>query len=164
MTRFADGPEVETSLDIAAHPEVVWRLVTDINLPARFQDEFREAVWVDGNGPSLGAAFLGRNERRGHRWETTSTIVAYEPEKTFAWAVNDIDNPAAVWTYHLERTSGGTQLTYHRRIGPGPSGVKTAIEAAPDREEEIIARRDTTHRRNMVAVLEGIKELAEAHS
>jgi hypothetical protein len=47
------------------------------------------------------------------------------------------------------------------RMGPAPSGLSIAIEAMPDKEEKIIARRLAEHERNMRANLEGIKLLAE---
>jgi uncharacterized protein YndB with AHSA1/START domain len=150
------------SIDIDAPPAAVWKLVTDINLPARFQDEFRGAEWVDTDGPALGAAFLGRNERGEWKWETTSWVVTYEPERAFGWAVSDRDNPGSVWTYLLEPAGDGTTLTFHRRLGPGPSGLTSAIERRPDREEEIIAARDAEQLANMNGVVAGIKGLAEA--
>ncbi len=162
MARFADGPIVEVSTDIDASPAAVWALVTDVNLPARFQDEFVEGWWVDGDGPAPGAAFKGRNRRGEHEWETTSWVVDFEAERRYGWAVSDRDNPGATWTFLLEPAGDGTALTYRRRLGPGPSGVTSIIERNPEREEEIIAMRDETHRQNMTAVVEGIKDLAES--
>ncbi|GMQ94653.1 MAG: SRPBCC family protein [Acidimicrobiia bacterium] len=160
MTRFADGPTVDVSVSIDAPVAVVWDLVTDINLPARFQDEFFEAEWID-RGPGIEARFLGRNRRGERTWETTSWVVVYEPMKAFGWAVSDRENPGATWTYILDETDDTTVLRFNRVVGPGPSGVTSAIERQPDREEEIIADRDDQHRRNMQAVLDGIKQLAE---
>ena len=162
MTRFADHPVVEVSTIIAAPPARVWELVSDINTPARFQDEFVGAEWLEGDADSgLGASFRGRNRRGEHEWETTSWIVAHEPEREFGWAVSDRDNPGAVWTYRLEPVAEGTRLAYHRVMGPGPSGMTRAIARQPDREEELIARRDAEHRTNMQQVVDGIKRLAE---
>ena len=161
MTRFADGPVVEVSVSINALPGVVWDLVTDINIAARFQDEFQEAEWID-EGPRLGARFVGRNRMGEQAWETTSTIVAFEPGSVFRWAVNDVDDPVATWTFRLEPEIAGTRLIYHRIVGPGRSGLTWAIKQDPDHEEEIIARRDAQHRKHMQAVLEGIKGIAEA--
>ncbi len=161
MTRFIDGPEVEVVTTINAPPSVVWDLITDINLPARFQDEFAEAEWLD-DGPALGARFLGRNRRGERSWETTSWIVAHEPLRTFGWAVIDVANPAATWTYRLDGDENTTTLRYHRVVGPGPSGLTSAIAKHPDREEEIIAARDEEHRVHMQAVVDGIRDLAES--
>lgn len=162
MARFADGPVVEVSTEISAPPPVVFAFVSDINLPARFQDEFRGAEWLDDDGPRVGAAFRGRNSRGERSWETTSWVVAYEEDREFGWAVSDRENPGATWTFRLEPAEAGTSLTFHRRLGPGPSGISRMIAAEPDREEEIISRRDGTHRRNMQAVVDGIKTVAEA--
>ncbi len=160
MVKFADGAVVEVETDIVAAPEAVWRLVTDINVSARFQEEFQGAQWID-EGPALGARFRGRNARRGREWETTSWVVAYEPQQMFGWAVSDPDNPGATWTFTLEPRDAGTRLVYRRRLGPGPSGLTRVIEAEPEREAEFIARRNETHRRHMQAVVDGIRGLAE---
>jgi hypothetical protein len=50
------------------------------------------------------------------------------------------------------------------RMGPAPSGLNIAIDAMPDKEEKIIARRLAEHQRNMAATLEGIKNLAEGRT
>jgi len=160
MTRFADGPTVEVAIDIDAPIDVVWDLVTDIDLSAWFQDEFRGAEWLD-DGPALEARFVGRNESGSRAWETTSTIVGFDPPRLFRWAVNDVDDPAATWTFRLDERVGGTGLTYHRVVGPGPSGLTAAIERYPHREEEIIASRDEQHRRHMRALIEGVKAIAD---
>ncbi len=159
MAKFADSPVVEVATSVPAPPSVVWALVTDIELPARFQGEFQGAEWLD-DGPALGARFKGRNARGERTWETTSWVVSYEPERSFGWAVSDPDKPGATWTFRLEAEEHGTLLTFHRTLGPGPSGILRMIEAEPEREAEIIALRDETHRSNMQAVVDGIAELA----
>ena len=54
--RYADCPTVSVSVVVDAPPSVVWPLVTDINLPARFSSEFLGATWVEE-----GKSFVGRN-------------------------------------------------------------------------------------------------------
>lgn len=160
MTRFADGPVVDVSVLIDAPVDIVWDLVTDINLPARFQEEFVEAEWLD-EGPALGSRFVGRNERGDRKWETTSWVVSYQPMRSFGWAVSDRDNPGATWTYLVDSEGNTTTLRYHRVLGPGPSGLTALIKKYPDREEQFIADRDEEQRQNMQAVVDGIKALAE---
>jgi len=160
MTRFVDGPVVEVTVSIDAPVGAVWDLVTDINIAARFQDEFQKAEWLD-DGPALGARFIGRNRMGDQTWETTSTIVAFQPGEMFRWAVEDVDNPVATWTFELIPEDNGTRLIFHRIVGPGRSGLTWAIKQDPDHEEEIIALRDAQHRTHMTAVLQGIKALAE---
>ena len=162
MVRYADKPTVELSVEIAAPGAAVWELVTDINLPARFSTEFRGAEWIDADGPRLGARFVGRN---GHRatgeWQTTCTITWFEPERSFGYTVNDIDDPVARWRFDLYPSALGTRLTMWAQMGPGPSGVTHFIDKYPDREQEIVANRLTEWRANMRSTLEGIKALAE---
>lgn len=161
VTRFADQPTVEVSTSISAPADVVWGFITDINISAKFQDEFLEAEWLD-DGPALGARFRGKNASGSRAWETTCTIIGFEPNRLFAWAVNDVENPAATWTFRIEDSGDGTTLVYHRVVGPGPSGLTYAIDKYPDREEEFVDARDAQHRRHMQDVVDGVKNLAEA--
>lgn len=162
--RFAEGPTVEVEVHVAAPPEAVWPVVSDIATPARFSSELQEATWLEGAaGPAPGARFRGRNlhPARGE-WETTSTVVACEPARTFAWAVGDPDHPSALWRFDLEAMEGGTRLWQRATMGPGPSGVTMLIESMPDKEERIIERRVGEWRQNMLTTLEGIKSLVES--
>src|SRR5690348_12068733 len=104
--RYADGPTVEVEVLIQATLDDVWELVSDINLPARFSQEFRGAEWLDDE-PRVGARFVGRNwhEAMGD-WQTTSIVSRYEPRRAFGWAVTDLDHPSASWWFELEETEG----------------------------------------------------------
>ena len=163
MARYADSPTVEVETLVEASPEVVWPLVCDIDLPARFSSEFQGASWLDGaDGPALDARFKGRNrhEARGD-WEATCTVRWYEPERSFGWAVSDVESPAASWRFGLEPTDEGTRLTFRAQLGPGPSGLTAVIEAMPDKEERIVENRLNEWRENMEATVAGIRSLAE---
>jgi uncharacterized protein YndB with AHSA1/START domain len=160
--KYADGPSVEKDVLIDAPLEAVWSLVTDINLPAQFSSEFRGAAWID-DGPAPGARFVGRNAHQAiGEWETTSFLTRYEPPRMFGWDVSDPDNPSASWWFALTQEPDAVRLRQGCRIGPAPSGLTAAIEAMPDKEERIIARRLSEHEANIVATLEGIKQIAEA--
>jgi nitroreductase/uncharacterized protein YndB with AHSA1/START domain len=162
---LADGHGVIVEADIDAPPERVWELVSDINLSARFTSEFRGAEWSEGAEPGVGATFVGTNQHEAiGEWQTTSHVMAYEPGRVFAWNISDPDDPGAQWRFELEPVAGATRLRYHLTLGPGPSGITMAIEAMPDKEARILARRQDEHRRNMTAVVEGIKQLAESQN
>lgn len=155
--RFADGPTVEVALHIDASPSVLWALVSDVRVPARFSGELQEAYWIDE------VRFKGRNRHPAAReWETTCTLVANEPEAVFGWVVGDPEAPAAEWRFSIEPEASGATLRQWARLGPGPSGLTSAIAARPDKEERIVERRLEEHRANMSKTLEGIKALAEA--
>ncbi len=57
--RYEEGPTAHAEVLIDAPLDRVWELVTDINLPAQFSNEFRGATWID-DGPAMGTRFAGR--------------------------------------------------------------------------------------------------------
>lgn len=163
---MAEGPGVIVETDVKAKPEVLWPLITDIELPAQFSDEFQGATWDGGSAPAVGATFTGRNRiaDAGFEWETVSHVVACDEPRTFAWNVMDVEASAARWRFSIERVPGGSRLRFAVRLGPGPSGLTMAIEREPDREAELIAGRQDTLRRNMQRTIDGIRELAESQT
>ncbi len=128
---IAAAPGVTVEIDIATSPARVWELASDINISARFSDEFQGADWLDGDGPSVGATFRGRNERAdaNRAWETKSYVVECEPSRVFAWNVNDRDQPSAQWRFELEKIPSGTRLRQRLIIGPSLSATGRAMEA-----------------------------------
>ena len=159
--RYADGPTTEAQAVVHAPVEVVWALITDIDLPARFSSEFQGAEWID-EGPALGATFAGRNQHAAiGDWQTTCTVTRYDPLESFEWAVGDPNASSARWRFTLETGIDGVMVRQWMQMGPAPSGLTPAIEAMPDKEERIIARRLSEHQVNMQATVDGVKYLAE---
>ena len=156
-------PGVTVEVDIAASPERVWDLVSDINISARFSNELQGAEWVDSDGPQEGASFIGHNKRIdvNREWDTTSWVVACDPPLVFAWNVNDRDDPSAQWRFELEKIPGGTRLRQRLVIGPSLSATGHAMKDNPDQAEQILAIRQEQHRGNIALNLNGIKETAE---
>ncbi len=161
---LADQPGTCAELDVAAPVEEVWALVTDIELPARFSEEFRGASWLD-DGPAPGARFVGRNEHPAiGEWEVECFVEACQPPRAFGWANGDRAAPGARWRFDLEPTDDGTRLRFSMSMGPGPSGISMAIAAMPEKEPRILHRRVGEHHANMVRTLEGIRDLAEGRA
>jgi nitroreductase len=73
--RFEDGPGAIAEVDIAASPATVWSLVSDLNLSARFSNEFVGAEWASDNrgfGPcSTGATNTPRSASGRSRASST---------------------------------------------------------------------------------------------
>lgn len=180
MTRLADAPTTTVERVVDAPVDVVWGLITDPDLPARFSDEFRGGVWESPHaGPAPGATFIGTNENeRMGRWQVRCWVEHCDPGRTFGWAVRgmgaaaDVD-PAARWRFDLTSSDDGgaasssgdidaprTLVRYTVVLGPGRSGLTAAIAADPAREEAIVGARLAGLRRNMVATLDGIAEVA----
>jgi len=154
--RYADGPTVEVDTLVEAPPAVVWSLVSDVTTPVRYSDELQDVRWIDEQ------RFVGRSSHpAAGTWETTCTVVAREPERVFGWVVGDPARPSASWRFTLAPAGAGTLLRQWMRMGPAPSGLTPAIEAHPDKEERIVARRLAEHRANMQRTVDGIKQQAE---
>ncbi|GGX28956.1 SRPBCC family protein [Streptomyces lomondensis] len=162
--RYADKPTVEVTTWIAAPPGRVWELVSDVTGMPELSAELQSVRWLDGAaGPAVGARFAGRNRHEAlGEWETTSTVVAYDPQRVFSWAVGDPDEPGAVWRFRLEPRDGGTELSQWMRMGPGRSGLSLAIDAMPEKEQKIVFVRLREFERGMTATLEHIRQRAEA--
>ena len=107
------------------------------------------ALQPDAMSPAQLAAvsYLARSRGSTHR------LYTFQLRRWFDWCeVNHLD----------PLVGGGTRLRQWMCMGPAPSGLTPAIEAMPDKEERIIARRLDEHRANMAATVAGIKELAES--
>ncbi len=164
MVLYSDGPTMEVSIDVDAKPATIWRFVSDIEMPIRFSQELVAADWLPPHdGPALGARFQGTNTHEAvGEWQVTCEVAWYEPSKVFGWNVIARGETMASWRFTVEESAGGSGLTFWARMGPSRAGLSAAIDAAPDREEEIIEDRLAEWRYNMEATVAGVKDLAEA--
>ena len=131
--RFTDSPNATAEIRVAAAPATVWDLVADIALPARFSDEFQGADWVDPTSPTgVGARFLGRNKNPSiGEWEVTCPVIRWDPPAAFAWAVGDLDAPAATWASIWSPTATEPGSVNGRRWGPDPQGSRCLSVETP---------------------------------
>jgi uncharacterized protein YndB with AHSA1/START domain len=160
--KYAEGPTAEATVHVAAPPERVWELVSDIHLVASISTELQEVEWLD-EPAGLGATFRGRNRHPlAGEWTTTSHVVEFTPPQVFAWAVEDPANPTALWRFELAPRDGGTDLRQWARMGPGPSNLDRLIAAMPEREERIVARRLGEWQAGIDANLAAIRKIAES--
>ena len=115
----------ETSIDIAAPPERVWSLITDVTQMGRWSPECRSCTWLDGaTGPAVGARFKGHNKRGLMRWSTVSTVVVADAPGHFAF---EVDDSGMRWGYHLDGADAGTHVReYREEVAPKPWWVRLA--------------------------------------
>ena len=160
----ADGPGVTVEVDVKAPPTDVWPYISDIQLPARFSDEFQGAEWLSDT-PEVGATFLGRNQNENlGDWEVTCHVAGYEENRVFAWNAGDAEDPSAQWRFELIPLAGSTRLRFSMVLGPGPSGLTAVIDTIPDKEAKIIANRQKHQAANMRRTIEGIRDLIEGRT
>jgi hypothetical protein len=124
---------VSVTRDIAASPEKVWSLVTDLPRMGEWSPENQGGSWSKGaTGPAVGASFKGRNKNGKKSWGTTVIVnVCDEPSK-FSFALMALGKNWCDWVYEIEATPTGCKVTHswidHRstiadKLGKVVSGV-----------------------------------------
>ncbi len=109
---------------MAAPPERVWKLVSDVTRIGEFSPETFEAEWLRGaTGPAVGAKFRGhvrRNEVGPVYW-TVCKVVACESGREFTFAVlAPGGTEVSRWGYRLTPTATGTDVTETFEIAGNP--------------------------------------------
>jgi uncharacterized protein YndB with AHSA1/START domain len=100
------------TMHVGAPPEQLWALVSDVTNMGRWSPETDQAEWLDGaSGPEVGARFRGHNQRGFLKYWTKCTVVTVEPGREFAFVVGTVQKPLTRWTFHLEPSGVGTDVT-----------------------------------------------------
>jgi hypothetical protein len=125
----------------------------------RLSPECTGGRWLDdATGPAVGARFKGTNKRGFVRWSTTSTVVAAERGREYAFEVGD---SGTRWSYRFEPDGSGTLVTESRAASkPYPFIAKAFTTVALGG----VQRHTEELRAGMAATLARLKELAEEGS
>lgn len=117
---------LEASIDIAAAPERVWAVVSDLERMPQWSPQctrmkvlgsVREGAWT-----------LNFNRDGWKRWPTTSRVVRVKPNREVAFRV--IEN-RAIWSFQIEPTATGSTLIQRREVPNGTSWLsRTLIDLA----------------------------------
>ena len=95
---------------VAATPQQVYDLVSDVTRTGEWSPICRECWWDEGDGPRVGAWFTGRNEVPGRTWQTRP-----RPELdrvASAWLIRRFIDEAAVFVFAAERTADRVTVTF----------------------------------------------------
>jgi uncharacterized protein YndB with AHSA1/START domain len=109
----------EVSLWMAAPPERVWALVSDVTRIGEFSPETFEAAWTRGsNGPAEGAYFKGHVKRNGvgPTYWTPCRVTRCVPDREFEFTVGTDRVAVNNWGYRLAAENGGTRVTEYFRL------------------------------------------------
>lgn len=104
--------QVQVEREIAASPERVWELISDVTRMGEWSPETTSCRWLGGaDAPEVGARFRGSNRSGWRRWTTVCTVTDAEPGGSFAFEVKGGPVPVARWAYEIEATDGGCRVT-----------------------------------------------------
>ena len=152
------GTRGEASVRVAAAPEKVYELVSDVTRMGEWSPETTSADWVDGaTSPAVGARFRGRNRNGVARWATTPRVVAADPGREFAFVTSWLRKDMTKWAYRMEPDGDGTRVTESFEMVIDVPWYFTASErwlmGVKDRKADLEA--------NMAKTLERLKEAVE---
>ena len=103
---------ITVSKEIAATPDQVWDLVTDLRSMGRWSPENDGGDWIKGaSGPALGAKFKGDNSWEGKSWKAPVTITEFEAPTRFAFEMRVPLIGGADWSFDIEPTDSGCKVT-----------------------------------------------------
>lgn len=146
---------ISASVDVAADPESVWEVVSDVRRMSDWSPECRRIVVLGSPKEGVGTTFLGVNRRGWAMWPTTSTVVRYEPVRAVAWRTRE---SGATWTYELTPTDSGTTVTGRRDLPAytlGTTMMAPLIGGAQGHDQELADGIRTTLERIRTTVERG---------
>ena len=107
------------TVHMAAPPEKIWALVSDVTKIGRYSPETFEGEWLDGaTGPAVGVRFRGHVKRNGIGpiYWTEATITECEPGRVFEFGVGKPGKALNTWRYELTPQGDGTDVTESFRL------------------------------------------------
>jgi len=106
-------PDLEVSRDIAASPQAVFDVLTDITRMGEFSPENYACEWNEGfSKPEVGAMYTGHNRNGDHEWTTESKIIELVDNERFAFdCIAGGTFTFATWAYSIEATDSGCRVT-----------------------------------------------------
>ncbi|GAA1971037.1 SRPBCC family protein [Isoptericola halotolerans] len=152
------------SIEIAATPDEVYALVSDVTRTGEWSPVCKECWWDEaeapgpGEPPRSGAHFTGRNETPDRTWETRSQVVVADPGREFAWVVGQ---GFVRWAYTLESRDDGRATVLTESWEFTPEGLAAfAQRYGDDADAEIEARTRMAHE-GIPATLAAVRRIAE---
>ncbi|WP_019854111.1 SRPBCC family protein [Actinopolyspora mortivallis] len=148
-------PTASARLELPIPAERAYRMVTDLDTLATVSAEVHACEWLDEPPPRPGVRFRGFNRNGDRSWSTVATVRVADPERCFAFDVDDGDTPVSHWRYEIHPTDTGcvvVESTWDRR----PEWY-TPVSAETTGEPE----RGAANQRNIERTLRALRAFSE---
>ena len=131
--------DIEVSRVIAAPPDVLYDIVSDLPRMGELSPENTGGIWLDdASGPAVGAKFRGTNsDHKKKHWATVATIDEADRGRAFSFRVAVGPIKISRWAYTFEPVDDGTRVTeswtdmrgwFAKKLGSMASGVNDRPE------------------------------------
>ena len=148
----------QDSVVVAATPEAVYDLVSDITRTGEWSPVCTACWWDDEAGAGrVGAWFTGHNELPDRTWETRSQVVAAERGREFAWIVG---GAFVRWGFTMEPDGDATRLTETWEFTP--EGLAMFADKYGDAATHEVDERTRLAHDGIPRTLAAVKQIAES--
>ncbi len=144
----------ERSIEIAATPQQVYAVVSDLTRMGDFSPECRSVEWLDGvTSPVPGARFVGRNRGGPMTWSRHGRVVTAEAGRVFSFVTEEGGRDSTLWTYRFHPAGLGTAVTESYEVRWIPWWMHV-VDAITFRRQQLS--------RNMARTLARLKTVVES--
>ena len=152
-----DKPTAESTIDVSAPPDVIWRLIADVTRTPEWSPVCYRCEWTNGGGtPVAGARFRGFNRLNGAKWSRECVVTEAEPGRTFAFSTLFKGAESTRWRYRLDGSGSTTTLSEAYEVVLVPPWLRV-LRRVPGVKAK--SERDTEW--NISSSLQRIKAIAE---
>ena len=152
------GTTGSASVHIAAPPEKVYGVVSDVTRMGEWSPETVKCEWLDGaTGPAVGARFKGSNKNGVFRWSTKPKVLVADEGREFAFVTEMRGKDLTKWSYRFAPDGDGTTVTESFELMSATPGYIDFVEKYFMR----IKDRKANLEENMQATLQRIKAAVE---
>jgi uncharacterized protein YndB with AHSA1/START domain len=118
-------PDLVDSVQIAASPERVWALVSDVRRMPDWSPQVDSTRLRSGfDHVALGTQFTNRNSDGDLVWTTHAEVVRFEPGREIAFR---IEENWVIWSFTVAPGQAGTQLVQRREAPEGISDLSLEL-------------------------------------
>jgi uncharacterized protein YndB with AHSA1/START domain len=109
----APDRELRAETTIAAPPERVWKVLSDVRRMPELSPELVRMIPLKRGGLRPGQWYLGVNRRKAVVWPTRSVVADVDPGRTVSW---DTKSSGARWIWELSPEGTGTRVVHRRPV------------------------------------------------